>query len=476
MFKLFILFIYSFLYSIEAGAGTLGEIPKQIFNADLTDLKLLILSNSNEENIQKLYSTFISDLVSSGHEITIKTYNRYSQEQDLQLFLYDEFFYNNIIILDIVTSDVQPSFPTSYVSKILDFIDRGGNLMIFVDTLDDQNFNIGENKGIIRLARECAGITFLPQNTRLLDVSIDGMGEPANIFSKNCIESEAIFSLETCTNKGILYHGIGFLNNIPNNELIIPILTACHTCVSVNNSIKSKSPSFFGNYISSSTGEEIGLIMSMQGRNGARATFSSDGKLCSNEAIKSNSGNFRFCRDIFLWSFQQKGLIKITEILHKNTNDNSKTIIENYDDTLNYTVEDTIHFSAKFYKFIDNKWEDYESEDIQLEFTMLDPYIRTYLKKSTEDSQSSTFSSTFKIPEVWGVYKFVINHKKIGFNTISYESITTVRNFRHDQNERFIISAMPYYSAFILAIISFCYFTLLFFTQNDIYLRKCKNK
>ncbi|KAH8581780.1 dolichyl-diphosphooligosaccharide-glycosyltransferase beta subunit [Cryptosporidium sp. chipmunk genotype I] len=468
MFKLFILFVYFFLYSIEAGVGTLGEAPKQIFNADLTSLELLILTNSNEKNIKQQYSIFISNLVSAGHEIKIKTYNRYSQEQDLQLFLYDELLYNNIVILDINNSDAHPSFPMSYVSKILNFIDRGGNLVIFVDTLDN-NFNIGENKGIIRLAKECAGITFLPQNTRLFDLSTYEVTQPTKIFSNNFIESDAIFSSEKLLKKKILYHGVGFSNVIPNNELVIPILTACNTCISVNNDIKSKSLSLFGNYISSSTGEEIGLIMSMQGRNGARATFSSDGKLCSDETIRINNENSKFCKEIFLWSFQQKGLIKIADISHRKMNDNFKKMIENYDETLNYTVEDIVRFSAKFYKFTNDKWENYNSEDIQLEFTMLDPYIRTYLKQSVDESQSSTFSSTFKIPEVWGVYKFVINHKRIGFNTISYESITTVRNFRHDQNERFNIAAIPYYSAFILTLFSFCYFTLLFITQSDIY-------
>ncbi|KAK9173914.1 Oligosaccharyltransferase 48 kDa subunit beta family protein [Cryptosporidium meleagridis] len=468
MLKLFIFFIYSFAYLIEAGSSTLGEAPKQIFNADLASLELLILTNSNEKSIKQNYSIFISNLVSAGHKITIKTYNHYSQEQDLELFLYDEFLYNNIIILDINNSDVHPSFPISYVPKILNFVDRGGNLMIFVDTIDDTNFNIGENKGVIRLAKECAGIEFLPQNTRLFDVTTDGVGKPSKIFSKNFIKSDAFFSPERFTKKGILYHGVGFFNSITRSELVIPILTACHTCISVNNDIKSRSINSFGNYISSSTGEEIGLIMALQGRNDARATFSSDGKLCSDETIKINSENSEFCKDIFLWSFQQKGLIKIVDISHRKLNESFETIVDNYDETLNYTVEDVVRFSAKIYKFSNDKWENYNSEDIQLEFTMLDPYIRTYLKQSEEESQSSSFSSTFKIPEVWGVYKFVINHKRIGYNTISYESITTVRNYRHDQNERFSISAMPYYSAFILTIISFCYFTLLFITKSNI--------
>lgn len=471
MFKLFILFLFLFLHSIDAGAGTLGEIPKQVFNADLTNLKLLILSNSNEKVIQQQYSTFISNLVSNGHDATIKSYNEYSQEQDLQLFLYDEPLYSNIIIFDIYTPDTLPSFPISYVPKITSFIDRGGNLIAFFDTLDSEDVNIGENKGIRRLTKECAGITLLPQNTRLFDISTDSFRKQTRVFSNNCLKSNAVFSQETCTNKGVLYHGIGFSNSTPNNELILPILTACHTCVSVNNDIKSKSPTLFGNHINSSTGEEIGLIMSMQGRNGARATFSSDGKLCSDNTIRNNNDNLKFCKDIFLWSFQQKGLLKITDISHEKMN-NSQVMIEQYDETLNYTVEDIVQFSAKVYKYNNDKWENYDSEDIQLEFTMLDPYIRAHLKKDAADFQSPTFSTTFKIPDVWGVYKFVINHKKVGYNTISYESITTVRNFRHDQNERFVISAIPYYTAFIVTLISFCYFILLFISQDNIYFKK----
>ncbi|KAJ1607336.1 dolichyl-diphosphooligosaccharide-protein glycosyltransferase beta subunit (Wbp1p) [Cryptosporidium canis] len=474
MFKVFILLLFSLLYSIEAGVGTIGEVPKQVFNVDLSSLRLLILSNLNEKSIQRQYSTFISNIISSGHEVVIKSYNRHSQDQDLQLFLYDEPLYSNVVILDIYTPDSHPSFPASFVPKITSFIDRGGNLLVFFDTLDDEGVNIGENKGIRRMAKECAGITLLPQNTNLFDISAKNLDDHARIFSNNCIDSDAVFSPETCSNKGVLYRGIGFSNKTPNNELIIPLITACHTCISINNSIKSKSMIFFGNHLNSSTGEEIGLIMSMQARNGARATFSTDGKLCSDDTILENNDNLKFCRDIFLWSFQQRGLLKITDISHKKIN-SSPAMAEQYDETLNYTVEDIVQFSAKIYKYND-KWEDYDSNDIQLEFTMLDPYVRTFLIKNATDPKGSTFSTTFKIPDVWGVYKFVINHRKVGYNTISYESITTVRNFRHDQNERFIISALPYYSAFIVTVISFCYFILLFISQEEIYLRKCKSK
>ncbi|KAF7457880.1 Dolichyl-diphosphooligosaccharide--protein glycosyltransferase 48 kDa subunit [Cryptosporidium felis] len=463
--RLLSLFIYSLLYLVGADSISVEKTIGKNLGANSNTQKLLILTNTNEKILKDQFSVFISDLISSGYNVIIKSYNKFSQESDLKLLQYGELIYNNLLIFDISTLDFHPTFPIVYVPKILEFIDKGGNIFSFVDTLDENNLNIETNKGINKLTKECAGITLLPQSTRIIDISTHGPNYSAHIHSNNCIDSDAIFSPETCSEKGILYHGVGFYINNPNNELIVPILSACNTCISIHNSIQSKLHSSFGNFVHSSTSEEIGLIVSMQGRNNARATYSADGKLCSDITVKSNIRNRQFCQEVLSWSFQRKGLLKMDEASHYKINKDIKFINEHYDDTLMYTVEDVVNFSAKFYKLVNNNWESYQSDDIQLEFTMLDPYIRTYLKRNMTEPSGPIYSTTFKIPEVWGVYKFVINYKRMGYNTISYESTVTVRNFRHDQNERFIISAFPYYSTFIVALISFCYLTHLFISQ-----------
>ncbi len=50
---------------------------------------------------------------------------------------------------------------------------------------------------------------------------------------------------------------------------------------------------------------------------------------------------------------------------------------------------------------------------MQLEFTMLDPHIRTSLPPAT--GNAGEYSVTFRVPDRHGVFKFIIDYKRKGF-------------------------------------------------------------
>ena len=75
-----------------------------------------------------------------------------------------------------------------------------------------------------------------------------------------------------------------------------------------------------------------------------------------------------------------------------------------------------------------------------------------------------TFSAHFKAPDVYGVFKFVIEHKCLGYSSIEQSVQIPVRPFRHDEFERFLSPAYPYYAgafsvmaAFFLLGLTFLY-------------------
>ena len=58
-------------------------------------------------------------------------------------------------------------------------------------------------------------------------------------------------------------------------------------------------------------------------------------------------------------------------------------------------------------------WEPYPGiKDLQLEFTMLDPHIRTALPPIP--GKPGHYEVTFRAPDRHGVFKFVIDHKRKG--------------------------------------------------------------
>ena len=58
-------------------------------------------------------------------------------------------------------------------------------------------------------------------------------------------------------------------------------------------------------------------------------------------------------------------------------------------------------------------WEPYSGiQDMQLEFTMLDPHIRTALPPVP--GSPGEYSVTFRVPDRHGVFKFVVDYKRNG--------------------------------------------------------------
>jgi oligosaccharyltransferase complex subunit beta len=128
-------------------------------------------------------------------------------------------------------------------------------------------------------------------------------------------------------------------------------------------------------------------------------------------------------KDVTAWTFQESNVFRIDKVEHHGLNATTSPD--------RYTVNDQIvrvygiSFSAAdvFYKEFTayiSKYEPHTStwvphsglQDLQLEFTMLDPHIRTALRPSS--GSAGKYSVTFRAPDRHGVFKFVINYRRKG--------------------------------------------------------------
>lgn len=85
----------------------------------------------------------------------------------------------------------------------------------------------------------------------------------------------------------------------------------------------------------------------------------------------------------------------------------------------------------------------FKANDVQLEFRMLDPYVRLPLKADN----TGRFSATFQLPDVYGIFTFKVDYTRKGYGFLTAISRVPVRPFRHNEYERFIGSAYPYYAS-----------------------------
>lgn len=108
--------------------------------------------------------------------------------------------------------------------------------------------------------------------------------------------------------------------------------------------------------------------------------------------------------------------------------------------------------------FNGNSWEAYVADDVQLEVIMLDPQIRTAL----HHDGNGHYHAAFNLPGMFGMYKFKVNYLRHGYGGIVQSAVNPVHPFRHNEYDRFLVSAYPYYMSSFSMMVGFFLFSVLF--------------
>lgn len=128
--------------------------------------------------------------------------------------------------------------------------------------------------------------------------------------------------------------------------------------------------------------------------------------LCSGD----KSGNEIFAKDITAWTFKETLVLRLDATMHHHQNATDLFVEPEF-----YTTNDIVTFEALIFEYDPSrgKWKPKNDiEDLQVEFTMLDPHIRTPLLAHPE--QQAKYEVTFRVPDRHGVFKFVIDYKRPG--------------------------------------------------------------
>jgi len=201
-------------------------------------------------------------------------------------------------------------------------------------------------------------------------------------------------------------------------------------------------------------GRDTVLISALQARNNARVTFSGSLLFFSDRFATSATDNQYVAAEVTKWTFKERGILRASNITHHRVGETEAPFI--------YTVKDDIVYSVRIEEYNGDAWVPFQSNNVQLEFTMLDPYVRTPLKAD----KSGLFTTTFKAPDVYGVFSFKVDYNELGYTSLSLKTIQSVRPFRHDEYPRFIKTAYPYYTSSIIMVGGvFLLFVILMFSR-----------
>jgi len=142
------------------------------------------------------------------------------------------------------------------------------------------------------------------------------------------------------------------------------------------------------------------------------------------------------------WATHQSGVLSIDSVTHSREGESESVEI--------YKVNDRVRYSVQF------KPGQSVPDDAQLEFVMLDPYWRIPLVP--EPNQPNALSATFNAPDQHGVFTLSLDYRRAGYSFLSHKITVSVAPPRHDQFDRFITGAAPFYlgaGSVVLATISF---------------------
>ena len=198
------------------------------------------------------------------------------------------------------------------------------------------------------------------------------------------------------------------------------------------------------------------LVGALQARNGGRFLLVPSFNAFSDEQVLKHPANEQLLKELINWGIGAKAVLRTRDLKHHKTGETEKPYM--------YREKDEINFSIVFEERKNDLWVPYKANDIQLDFTMLDPHVRMNLKPLDD---KGTYGLTFKSPDVYGIFKFVIDYKRKGYTHVHVEEVAPVRNFKHNDYERFIFGAYPYYSSAFSSALGVVLFSSLFLFSKE---------
>lgn len=393
-----------------------------------------------------LFFHFIFPYLERGFKLTFKL----ADDPNLVLSKYGEYLYENLIIFAPSVEEFGGDLNTD---KIAEFIDNGGNVLV--------GGSSASGEALRELATEC-GFEVDEEGAAVIDhlnYDVSDLGDHTTIVAspENLISSKIIVGNKNVA--PLLYRGTGLLAD-RENSLVLQLLTADSSAYSYipENAIKE---------YPHAVGRGTLLIAALQARNNARVVFSGSLYFFSDEAFTSGvqnsnggqyhkkSGNQEVATAISKWVFGEVGKLRVVNVEHHKAGEKETPS--------SYTINEAVVYTISIEELYEGKWRPFESNDVQLEFVRIDPFVRTNLKLIG----GGKYQAKFEIPDVYGVYQFKVDYDRIGYTQLYSATQISVKPLQHTQYERFIPSAYPYYVSAFSMMLGLFIFSFVFLHFKD---------
>ncbi|KAG8525883.1 uncharacterized protein KY384_000643 [Bacidia gigantensis] len=199
-------------------------------------------------------------------------------------------------------------------------------------------------------------------------------------------------------------------------------------------------------------GQQISIVSAMQARNSARFTVYGsvealenkwfDAQVQTTEVSSMHTANRDFARQVSAWTFQEIGILKSGKVEHHESSTVPK--MKSNDDVVQvgflnpsiYRIKNDVTFNIELSEYDRDHLKPFQVQSpdaLQIEFSMLSPFQRLNLEPVSRTLNSTVFSSTFRLPDQHGIFRFEVNYKRPFLTYIDVKREVTVRHFAHDE-------------------------------------------
>eukprot|EP00270_Netrium_digitus_P003849 TRINITY_DN14660_c0_g1_i1.p1 TRINITY_DN14660_c0_g1~~TRINITY_DN14660_c0_g1_i1.p1 ORF type:complete len:445 (-),score=110.05 TRINITY_DN14660_c0_g1_i1:187-1521(-) len=407
------------------------------------DKRVLVILDDLQQ--QHKFSILFSSLSARGYSLVF----RKADDKQLALQKYGEWLYSSLVIFAPKANSLGGSLD---VGSLTDFLDAGNDIIAAIDD--------GPVSDIMHDLAVEIGID-LPQEEGA--VVIDHHGVYASEFPTNPtiiaatdVMKSAVVAGDKPYSSPVLFQGVGLSISTP-SDMVFPALSAPLTAFSAP---MDSSPTSLLSEVPALYGRNITLVAAMQANNNARALFSGSLDLFSDKFLRSVvrkesgeralSSNEQFVEELSKWTLHERGHLKAVNLSHHKVGEKEESSA--------YRVTDHVEFSVEIYEWRDGKWQPYAADDVQVQLYMMSPYVRLNLQ---HDYQGKFFT-TLQVPDAYGVFQWKVEYRRPGFSSLALAKQIPVRPFRHDEFERFLPAAAPYYASTFSMMIGFFIFGFVF--------------
>ncbi|CAN1224902.1 Dolichyl-diphosphooligosaccharide--protein glycosyltransferase 48 kDa subunit, partial [Linum perenne] len=375
-----------------------------------TDRRILVLLD--DFSLTSSHSIYFTSLKSRGSDLDFKL----ADDPNISLQSYGQYLYDGLILF---APSVEKFGGALDVAGVIDFVDSGHDLIIAADTSSsDLIKSIATGCGV-DFDEEPSAMVIDHQSYAVSEID----GEHTLIAADEFIKSDVILG-KTKIEAPVLFKGIGHSLSAANtltrvNIVLVHVIDKALKVLSASQSAYSANPAAKLSSPPSLTGSAISLVSVVQARNNARIMITGSLDMLSNRYMKSSvqkagsslkyekSGNEEFATELSKWVFHERGHLKAGNIRHLKVGETEEPAM--------YRIKDDIEFYVDIYEWSGNSWEPYVADDVQVQFYMMSPYVL----KTLSTDKKGVYHTSFKVPDVYGVFQFKVEYQKLGYTSLS---------------------------------------------------------